>query len=355
MQRQGVLEFAAVLGLGAPNRTSTATWVHYRCPFAKWRHDHGKTKPDHFNVSVPENKHSVYRCWSCKSHGTLAQLAYELGHLRGLDYTAIGKEIEKQELLGPKLYLPKWDDEIKEEWDAGTAKAPIVWPQAHTEFEFYSGAWHPYLRGRNIGVGTAARLGVRYDPFQRRVLFPVYNDAGRFAGFTGRKVEGPAYSNEDGKFEKDGSEFLPVRDYFGLRKSEFFLGEMGLGSGYRSNSRGVLVPRRDTGRVVLHEGIFDYAYACELGAPSPLAILGSELTPTKIQKLKRWGRPTVLFLDNDGPGHAATEKAIHYLFGHIPLLGIEYPDGYEGADPASIPPRVYYAMLEDAKLITRRA
>jgi hypothetical protein len=342
MQREGVLDFAAKLGLGSPNRTSTAVWVHYRCPFAKWRHDNGKTRPDHFNVSVGDHKHSVYRCWSCHSKGTFPELAYELGRLRGEDLTALGKQIQEQELLGPKLYLPKWDEEIRDTFNESSAQTAISWPDPRTEYDYYSAAGHPYLVTRNVGAATAIKLGVRYDPFQRRVLFPVHDERGRFAGFTGRAISGPAYRTDDGEFESDGSDYLKVRDYFGLRKSEFFLGELGI---------------REPGlsrRITLSEGIFDYAFSCEVGLPCPLAILGSWLTPPKIRKLIDWGRPVVLFMDNDGPGRDCAEHCIDVLFGKVPLLSVTYPDGYEDADPGSLPRAVIRSMANSAELVSRR-
>jgi hypothetical protein len=355
MQRQGAIEFARVLGLGAPSRTSNAVWLHYRCPFAQWKHDDKRSKSHHFNISVSEDRHSIYQCWSCHSKGSLPQLAYELGRLRKQDLTHIGKQIELQELLGPQVVLPKWDDEIPEEYSAQTTPDQIEYPDPRREFEFPSATGIPYLRDRSISVSTIIRLGIRYDPYQRRVLFPVYDTGGRFAGFTGRRIDAAPLVNADGdECELDGRPYLKVRDYFGFRKRQFFLGELGAFVRTQSSVRGYQRQFR-TGsntRIALVEGIFDHAFLSELGIPS-IAILGTAVTPEKIRKLIRWDRPVVLFMDNDSAGHDCIETIKAALFGKIPLLSVQYPEGYELADPGSLPPGVIHSMMKDAELITR--
>ncbi len=359
MQRQSVIEFARVLGLGAPARTSTAVWVHYKCPFARWKHDGKQSKSSHFNISVSTTKHSVYQCWACKSRGALPHLAYELAQLRKEpELVKIGKQIEEIEVIGPKIVLPKWDDEPIGELDETPANDPLVLPRPEREFEFPSAAGHPYLRDRGVSFSTTIRLGIRYDARQRRVLFPVYTPWGQFAGFTGRAVYAAPTTNADGdELEADGiTPYLKVRDYFGLRKRRLFLSERTIRAPYPTalhNGTPSLQRLPGKSRITLVEGIFDYAYFTELGISAPWAILGSALTPEKVAILAALGHPVVLFFDNDKAGQDGATLAKVALFGKVPLFEVEYPEGYDGADPGVLPPLVAMKMAANASFVTR--
>jgi hypothetical protein len=356
MQRTDVLEFARQLGLSAPDRSSTANWINYQCPFAPWKHASKRDRTASFGIRVDDRAHSHYWCFACKSKGEFHTLAWELGQLRGRDYREIASNIQRVELVGP-IWIPrKWDDVIEENLNENATLSEIAYPDPATEFQYYSAAGHPYLASRGIGLSASVRLGLRYDPFQRRILFPVYDQWGRFAGFSGRRVDAPFRHDTDGTpFERNGEPYLKARDYLGLRKSDFFLGEHFIGARLRDGVSRVCGravrkgPYRN--RIILVEGLFDYAYLVELGYRNCLAILGSNLTPVKVQKLIDWRQAVVLFMDNDKAGIDCVQNCKDLLLGKVPLLNVSYPDGFDGADPGSLPPSVIHAMYNDASLV----
>jgi hypothetical protein len=357
MQRPQVLEIARALHLGKPKPSGRgAKWVNFSCPFAKWKH----TKKDvsgSFGIKCDDGR-SHYFCFACHSTGTLANLAYELGTLRGHDYINLGHEIERQEIVGPDLIFPEWDSQAPVEKEDAQE---IVFPDPKREFEFPLAAGHPYLAERGISVSTAIRLGLRFDPRQRRVLFPVYSPTGRFAGFTGRRIDGPFRHDEEGTaFEKSGDPYIKVRDYFGLPKRQLLLASpryYGNRNG-AANSYGVF---RRTGsrysqrsRGIICEGPFDFAAIVELSTPLAFCNLGQWCTPEKGAILANLNLPLVIFFDNDKGGKQGRDVLVELLWGKIPLLDVTYPEGYEGADPSSLPPDVRRQMIRDAQLILKR-
>lgn len=359
MQRTEVIEFARQLGLGAPDRTSTANWLNYSCPFAPWRHASKRDKTASFGIKVDADKHSHYWCFGCKSKGQFEQLAFDLGQLRQKDYREIATNIRRVELVGPVWAPRKWDDVIEENWHETSKVSQIAYPDPDTEFQYRSAAGHSYLRDRGVSFAAAVALGLRYDPFQRRILFPVRDQSGRFAGFSGRRIDPPAHRDADGTpFERNGDPYLKVRDYFGLAKQRFFCGEHTIGMRFSTGG----IRRRGIGRVanektatnairiIIVEGLFDYAFLWTLGYKSIIAILGSNLTPFKVEKLINWHRPVVLFMDNDKAGWECAEQCKSLLLGKIPVLEVAYPDGYDNADPASLPAGVIHTMYKEARL-----
>lgn len=213
MNRTTILDFAQALALGAPDRTSTAQWLQFRCPLAQWKHKGGRDNTASFGIRVEEYQHSHYWCFSCHSKGEFHQLAFELAQLRGQpDLIRVGEEIRRQEFIGPRFVAPKWDAEVDNLNE--TAKDQIVWPEPWEAYAYLSAAGHPYLRERGIDWSTAVSLDLRYHPRQRRILFPVRDYTGRFAGFTGRRVDPPAFYDDEGVgYEQDGRPYLKVRDF----------------------------------------------------------------------------------------------------------------------------------------------
>lgn len=370
MLRPKVLEYARILDLGPPSRISSARFVNYVCPFAKTKHGRGTDNSQGFGIAIIPGEVSTYFCFACHSKGIFHQLAYELSHLRK-DSTLmeVGHQIRREEFVGASLTIPKWDDPYLEKQNEIPPEAQSSWPKKEAQYAYYSrdgdysypycsAAGHPYLLQRGISWCTTIKLGLRYDPAQRRILFPVTDEAGRFAGFSGRRVDRPSFYNESGKpFESNGKPYLKVRDYPGLPKSKFFLGESGTqcrsancGSGYDGR---VISEKSSNRRITLVEGLFDFAWLVELGYYSTLGLLGSHLTRDKIEKLIRWKKPVVLFLDNDKAGYDAVIDIRRELYKKIPLLTVEYPEGYEDADPASLPPSVINEMQSGARLILK--
>ena len=262
------------LGVQVSQRTHSG-WLVAPCPFAPFFHRGGIDRRPSFGAKVNAEGVSGYECHGCHMHGRLSSLARQLGRLRHRDdkhYAAVAATADEADMAVSSV---EWTDE----------PAPRDPPQEPLVEEAFEGVYFPawevreardYLRGRGVGAATAASLDLRWDPKQRRVLFPVRGPGGELYGFSGRAVD-PAVKPK-------------VRDYAGLKKRQHVLGAHGW--------------RRDYPLIVV-EGLFGLAHLVEVGVREVAdvgAILGSELTRQKEDLVVRHGAPTYLLLDGDEAG-----------------------------------------------------
>jgi len=362
MDRTGILDFISALDIGPPDPSSTAEWVNLKCPLAPWTHSKGRDTVASFGVKVNDKGASHCNCFTCHYTESFASLAYKLGSLRKRDYQSVGREIERQEFIGASFIPKPYRDSVlpvAEEIIEGSDVEEDQLPDPAFAHRYESAVGQPYLRNRGIDAFTTANLGLRFDPFQRRVLFPVYDVRKRFRGFSGRRTEGPWGANENGvPIERNGRIYLKVRDYGGLPKSKVLLGEHAVSRLARPRPPAVL--RRRPGPaisrqpLILVEGLFDYAYLKRLGFSNVIGLLGSHLAkdPTRRQTIESFGLPLIMFFDNDQPGRDAKKRVTEQLFRRVGLSSVVYPPGYDDADPASLPPSVVFDMLASPELVT---
>jgi hypothetical protein len=194
----------------------------------------------------------------------------------------------------------------------------------------------PYLRKRGIGFAQVAQLGLRYDAQQKRVLFPVFDHHRVFRGFTGRStMPSSAYSKS----------YPKVKDYYGLDKREIFLG----------------LPRDGVGPNIISEGLFDYGNGVKAGYTNTRAVLGTAITPQKLDILKEEGKPVHLFFDNDLAGWQAmfgvpddegelntTNAWAYQLYRELPVWIVPYPKTFNGMDPGSLSVDLYRKLVGNA-------
>lgn len=201
----------------------------------------------------------------------------------------------------------------------------------------------PYLAKRGLHWPTPLKLGLRFDSFQNRVLFPCYDKLGRFRGFTGRSVSPP---------ERLSKKNPKVRDYHGLDKRKLFLG----------------LPRGGSGKKLIVEGLIDYGNLVQSGYTNTRAILGTSLTPEKIDILIDEGDPVYFFMDNDKAGWSAlfgnlneddqleTENAWAFqLYEEIAVWIVPYPNAFDGTDPGSLSKEALKKHIDRAWLFTGKA
>lgn len=196
----------------------------------------------------------------------------------------------------------------------------------------------PYLRQRGLRYPTPLTLGLRYDDYQHRVLFPCFGRDDQFRGFTGRSTLPTS------KLSKRNPK---VRDYLGLDKRELYL----------------RLPKRRTGPKIISEGLIDYAKMVQAGYRNAHAILGTALTPEKIDILIEEADPVYFFMDNDLAGWTAlfgtfnpegeleVDNAWAFrLYREIPVWIVPYDTPFDGSDPGSIPEDKLHRMIHDAWL-----
>lgn len=177
------------------------------------------------------------------------------------------------------------DEETLVNWQIGFAPA--------TEYALgtYLGKKKHALReAQELSLLTSTPDGY-LDFFRGRLMFSIRDEQGRLVGFSGRSMDGtePKYINS-----RESPLFHKGSTLFGLHQARPFMKE---------NRRAVLV-----------EGQMDVIACHRAGLPA-VAPLGTALTETQAQKLKRYCDEVVVLYDGDNAGRAAAEKAFEALSG----------------------------------------
>ena len=160
----------------------------------------------------------------------------------------------------------------------------------------YSDALVNYLRKRGFSddiildaglAGHSEREGL-YDKFTNRVMFPIYEPAGKVIGFGGRVMgEGtPKYLNS------------PETSFFEKRKNLYAL---------------QLARASKARQFILCEGYMDVISMHQAGFTQAVASLGTSFTPEQAMLLKRFERDIYLAYDSDHAGTDAALRAISIL------------------------------------------
>lgn len=171
-----------------------------------------------------------------------------------------------------------------------------------------------HLEVQGLAAADARTLGLirpgkqdrgDYDLFRGRLIFPVYDLAGRIVAFAGRVLD-------DGKPKYINSPESPIyhkgRILFGLYQARQAM--------------------RQSGEVLLVEGYFDQLALYRVGFPQVVATCGTALTVDHARLLKRYVQRVVLLFDQDGAGKKATFKAMTVLQEEgVPAAVIELPSG----------------------------
>jgi DNA primase len=285
------------------------------CLLAPWRHQSGGDSHRSFGVSVKERSRSIFHCFTCGSKGTLAQLTELIADYTGEDYEALISFLEHGEELGPPA--TGWRDRAQSEYDVLAAPISPDWLMVYQD-PFRHAAAIQYLANRGIDEKTCNRLQLRYDSEERRILFPVFDTNGDLHGFTGRAINADIEPR--------------VKDYQGLRKRLLLLG-------------GQFIP--SSSKVVICEGLFDYAKLQQAGVKGAVAAMFAGLTDHQVRILTEQNKPVVLFYDNDDAGRRAATHAHKMLHKHVPVLRVTYPG--KRKDPADYGNDELLAMVASAE------
>lgn len=321
-----------VFGRGFSTEVSGA-WVKMRCPLSTWTHQTGKDSNPSAGVSINPTGVSVFNCFTCGNktpfHGMLRRYATFTGE----DLDDLIEELEDEAYLGVRE-LPQWS-----EAKAKNVAPPLVSLDKAIFLDLYdSAAGHPYLVERGISDETARMLQLMVDPADpadgfERILFPVFGPEGELHGFSGRATSGEAR--------------LKVRDYHGLSKARCLLGSH-------------LIKPQGANKVLVVEGLFDYANAWECGQPA-VAAMHSTLTEYQAQILRGIRLPTYDFYDNDDAGRKGGLALGTMLSMYQPVLKTRYPKvwienpeepggGHWLKDPGEMLPEEFEEMIRDCRL-----
>jgi len=361
MKEQELRKYAARAGINFTDPTVSATgWLQAHCPLAPWRHGSGRDRRPSFGLRVNDTGYSAYKCFTCGSHGSIPGLVRLLANYTNSDSLRnIARDAENAEIAGEPEHLPEWDDYYQEE-----EKRAFEWPNPASSFQRYPFAYGEakateYLRERGISLITAFVCGLRYDPEESRILFPVRTIFGRLCGFTGRAC--------------DKRTIPKVRDYSGLEKRKYLLGGQQCYTRRRTRRKRAVAGRgqgsdaRDLLAVV--EGGFDYARLKQYGFPYVVALLGSECTTGKIRGFEQLDMPVVWFVDNDAAGEkclygnedAPLSGALHKMYNIVSQFTVTWPTTKRKFgkkwrvpnDPDELTYEEAWSMYENAELFMR--
>lgn len=156
-----------------------------------------------------------------------------------------------------------------------------------------------YLRGKGYGDAEIELLGIAkrgerggfYDRFRSRIMFPLFDSAGRVVAFSGRIFGAAAEDKENAKYLN--SPETPLFD-----KSRLLYGYDRAKSAIRAHNFSILV-----------EGQMDLLMAHQAHYANTVAVSGTGLTKEHLDLLARLSPHLVLALDSDSAGIAASGRA----------------------------------------------
>ena len=149
------------------------------------------------------------------------------------------------------------------------------------------------------------------DKFIKRIMFPVFNTAGKVVGFGSRVIDErqPKYMNSP-----DTDVYKKSNTLYGLHQTK---GDI------RKEKLAILV-----------EGNLDLLSLWQAGVKNVVASLGTSLTDGQASLLSRYAKNVVVFYDSDDAGLKATRRAIDILLKNS--LGVRVALSPAGYDPDSL-------------------
>lgn len=133
----------------------------------------------------------------------------------------------------------------------------------------------------------AGEDGGVYDTFRQRLMFPIHDAMGRVVGFGGRTLV-------DHRAK-----------YLNTRQNTLF--DKGRSLYAVDLARNAMVERQ---RAIIVEGYTDCIAAHQAGFAETVATLGTALTETHVDLLRRYTEEVIVLFDSDEAGEAAAERAI---------------------------------------------
>jgi len=217
------------------------------------------------------------------------------------------------------------------DWQIGYA--PSEWRLLYDHLR--SGA-HGYDARQMLAVGLIKKNEKNtdepyYDTFRGRIMFPLFDQAGRPVGFSGRIFV------DDGKSPK----YLNSPETQFFNKSEFL---------YGLHKAKMAIRKQDYAIVV--EGQFDLIMSHQAGYANTVASSGTAFSERHIKKLENLSKRIMFAFDGDSAGFAATERSARLALS----LGMEVKVAAlpKGDDPASLilkNPKAWQSLITNSKHI----
>jgi hypothetical protein len=162
----------------------SAKWLNITCPYASWTHESGTDNTPSFGVQINKTGVSRFWCFSCQRGAPgLGELLMELKALGcAINFKELN-ELAAAEFDGAEF---SFDDD---EEDAGNLLFPFPedWLESFP-LAVNSGPALVYMQSRGFSANVLAQLKLRYDPFEKRVSFPIRGEDKVLYGLHGRDI-----------------------------------------------------------------------------------------------------------------------------------------------------------------------
>jgi DNA primase catalytic core len=225
-------------------------------------------------------------------------------------------ELYLEKNAAAKDYLLKrgLTEETIKSWRIGWA--PLDW-RTLSEVLLQKGITKDELR--DVGLTKEGEKGISYDRFRGRIMFPLFDAAGRVIGFSGRLLaddpNAPKYLNS------------PETELF--KKSEMLYG---LDRAKRA--------MREKGYALLVEGQMDLIMCHQSGLTNAVATSGTALSEQHVDLIKRFAPKIIISFDADNAGRKASERVWNMaLQKDMEVNVISMPSGKDPADALKENPR----------------
>jgi DNA primase len=183
----------------------------------------------------------------------------------------------------------------------------------------------------DAGLIKSNEKGESYDRFRGRIMFPIFDTAGRVIAFSGRilvpKDEEPKYLNSP-----DTSLFDKSKTLYGynIAKTEIRLKQS----------------------AILVEGQMDLLMSHQAGLVNTVASSGTAFTSSHVEMLKRLTNTIVIAYDADNAGRSATLRAWKLaLAGGLEAKVAFLPQGLDPADAVAKDPEIWKSAVSGAQNI----
>lgn len=310
------------------------------CPF------HNE-KTSSFHVKADDN---FYHCFGCGESGNVITFVMKT---QGLSFP------DTVEYLANRFNIPIVYTQNKKE-PQGAVNSNAIYKLNSLAYEFYSSRLRDannqvkeYVTGRgieesditNFGIGYApnewqslydfiksrgvveelmlasglikkSSSGKLYDTFRNRLIFPVWTDNKRIAGFGGRILPGE---------DKEQAKYLNSPETLVYKKSTILYG-------FPQSYKAI----KDSGNVYVVEGYMDVVGLHKAGVINAVATCGTALTSGHVKKLSSSAKQIFLLFDGDDAGKAASAKSFKQMVNLDSDISVIFlPDGKDPDDIAS--------------------
>lgn len=160
--------------------------------------------------------------------------------------------------------------------------------------------------------------GQYYDVFRDRLMIPIHDLAGHIVGFGGRLVPSviqhiphdPTKGSKAPDAQKEVTD-KKIPKYINSPESPVFhKSELLFGLHLTKNTI------RELDEVIVVEGYFDVIMLYQKGVKNVVAPLGTALTESHVNLLRRYSRNSVLIFDPDAAGEKATWRTVEMMLDH---------------------------------------